>query len=327
MKKRFAVATTLLAALVALGGCGGDGGGNTEPAFSDSATTLEAAGFASGAQWLTGMVLDRMNGSAPEVTPAFVQATFPERRVPAGPPGLQGTLFLASPAGCTIAAHGTLGNTADFVDHNGNGIPDDLYVKKDCTLADSASDTTVVDHLLQVVQVKEIAGSQYGYTRSITYQFSRVDKDGNTLGGFAYDESETLDQRPAQVTHSGGTDWREWTGLGDSLVETTGGFDFSAVFTPTGTGAAVAPPPDSLPDGKLTIQGHNYRTSTGERSLWFGLSTPVPLVYSRSCAVDYSGITGGSIRGALNEDATQATFTTTYDGCDGYSTNYTGTQD
>lgn len=330
VKKRLAVTTTLAVVFVALGGCGGDGGGSTGPVFSDSVSSTEAAGFALGAQWLTGTILDRMNGSRPDITPALVQATFRGRALPellTGPHGPLAPQFAAPPTGCTITAHGTLGNPDDFVDHNGNGVPDDLYVKEECILADSLSDTTVTDHVVRIVEVKEIAGSQFGYTRTIGYAFARIDKNGKELNGFSYDETEGLDQRPARVTHTGKTDYREWEMVDGAKVESTGGFDFSATFTPTGAGSVVMAPPDSLPDGKLTITGHNYQTSADGRNLWFGLSTPVPLVYSRSCAVDHPGITFGSMTGALNSDATQATFTTSYDGCDGYSTNYTGTKD
>lgn len=336
-------ASLALAAVTLVAACGGGSDGSTGPTFSDSLSAVEAGEFSSDAIEMAGQIGFGISRTGPTIgisAPAMVRAAFSRGSLAALPArvrtaaeaipamdwrtarSLAGVMATAS-EGCTVTAHGTEEGISGFVDVNGNDIPDDLYVKQDCTTTDSTGDTTVVVHVVLTQQAKEDMTALYGFRYTIGYEFTFTDEFGNTYTGVKYDASEQVDVRAQSAAHVVQTSVRGWNDIDGVRHEGSAGRSFNASFDPAGTITPGAP----VGNGALTFSGRDFYTQTDGRNLSFTLGTTAPLAYSAACFASATNppFSAGVIVGRLNNSASQAAFIVTFSGCNAYGVDYIGT--
>jgi hypothetical protein len=328
---RLRAAAALTFAFIAAS-CGGDG--STGPTFADSVSTSDAIGVAVDAGYIAGDIAYALHANGPTIglaAPAMAARAFQQGKladlparvkalaasmpalrlgVSARPAGLQ----LSSSEGCTLTVHGTMEGTDGYVDVNANGVPDDLYYKEDCHYTDStSSDTVFFTHFLLEQTARDHMGSLYGFSASFRYEYVTTDEFGNTWQGFTYAASEALDILAGGATHHVTWKVRGWDDVSGVLDEGTSGEDFDASFDPSGTIALANP----IPDGNIDFTARDYFTDTSDGNVSFGLETTTPLAFDSSCydADTNPPFVGGVIRGRLNNNASQASFTATFTAC------------
>lgn len=340
----FGVVALAFAAFTAA--CGSDG--SSGPSFADSVSTVDAENFANGvadyaSQVASGINFNgpsiglaapamaaRLEAALPPMTSAFTGVTYPrpdlsllDWRV-AGT-RLSGPQAVAS-AGCTITAHGWMDPSFnDAVDLNANGIPDDAYLKYDCSFTDSvATDTVITEHQVIELAWKEISGSLYGQT--IVYNiFSRAQDNHGRYEQIRYDIDAKQDIRSSGIVDQASFTIREEVDLGTGAEFAEAGESWNNSFDPAGTITLGG----DIPDGALTIGGTRYYADSDNNNLRFGITTETALAYSAACAgaATIPPFTAGVLKGMLNNSSSQASFTVTFTACGNYTVAVSGAYD
>jgi hypothetical protein len=327
--------------------CGG--GDGTGPSFADSVSTAAAdsaadyvAGFASQVAYSINFngpaigiaapaMLARVRGQLSPSAPSLSGAAFREpdvamldwRRVVTRAKGLQ----LAAGAGCTVTMRGSDDPfEPQPTDANGNGIPDDFYLKYVCTEIDSiATDTVITGVTSQEVAIKEISGSLYGQTISVGVHVEQRDNHGRYVIPYHIELSGKQDIRTDGIVDQASIKAREESNLSGEVLFEEAGESWSNAFDP----ASPISPESNIPDGDLTIGGRRYHADSEGNNISFGISTTDPLAYSAACALADTNppFSDGTIVGKLNNSSSQASFTIDFTGCGGYTVTVNGAYD
>ena len=328
--------------------CGSDSG-SSGPSFPDSVSTADAEDFADGIAGYAGYVADGMNFGGPSIAlaaPIMVAraqaqlspmvSAFPGLRF--GQPDLtlldwrqaatraRGLQASSPAAGCTVTAHGWEDPSfEDPVDLNGNGIPDDAYLKYVCSETDSlAGDTVVTQTTTQEIAIKEITAALYGET--IEYNIAMDVHDNHGRYQFIHFNIDgKLDIRSGSVVDEASLKIRQETNLGGDVEFEEAGDGFHNSFDP----ATAINPESNIPDGDLTIGGRRYYANSDGENLSFSISTTDPLAYSATCAAVPTNppFTDGSLLGKLNNSSAQASFTIDFTSCGNYDIAVDGAYD
>jgi hypothetical protein len=310
-----AVVCALLAA------CGG-GDGSTGPVFADSASTAEITDFAGDMAGLAGLAVNQLNfGSGSN---GFYEPPFVRRYQPEGSPR-RAELPALVDAECLQVLRG-YANGGEPVDADENEIPDDFYFRLECTAIDSTTDPDTARSYVQFMEgyVRQNDASLHGYSAGVTYRIRVTDNFGNVEGSY-WEASEVLDIRSNAASHTyhyldGGSEKNSGVPTAHEV-----GMTSTTSFTPTGTIVLG----DPLPNGAITVSGRQYALNSEGRNLSFAIGTDTPLAYDAACRAGDSNppFTAGALRGRLNDDVTQATFTATFTSCGNYTVDVDGAYD
>jgi len=338
--RRVAMASALMLAFSA---CGDDASGG--PDFDDTATTEDTELMADAARNLAGHIMDQVDFGHPdlllslEATVARVRAEHPfTARSPLGArlvrgmsdiPGLVAVpgapLQLVAAPGCSITSHGSEGDPFDPYDGNENGIPDDWAVAYTCIVLDTSDASNTVTHRLRIeISAKENSASLHGYTSHQLYEEKAFDEEGNEEGEL-YEGEERLDIRAGLATRNGGYHAREWSSIEGVTYEGLYSEMSDASFDPASAISLESP----LPNGDLVFTGKRTYWETDDTSLSFSLDTPVTLAFNSECwyTDNTPAFSSGALRGRLNGNGDQATFTVTFNSCGNYTVVTDNTED
>ena len=332
---RFALASILV---FGIGGCGDS---NSGPDFDDEATTDETLGVSEDAVSLAQQIAYSMDFGTPNIflapmanaarSTAFgPHAVRPmQRRGAVAAVGLAtwtGDRAVALQAvaanGCSVTSHGTDGSDPfDYLDENGNDIPDDWSLKLVCVAVDS-SDTSNVWTYTETYDVgaKEDMSALHGFEGRLHFSDIGRDEEGHSAGQ-VYTGTEVLDVRTGSVAHRFSFQVRYFEDDEESVT----GNEWNATFDP----ASDIVLGDPLPDGDLDFSGRSWFVNTGDISLSFALESTTPLAYSAACeAGDVTPpFTAGVIRGRLNNSSSAASFEVTFNDCADFTVTTSGTSD
>lgn len=346
LASKYFVAAVATCTLVACGG--GDGG--TGPSFADSVSTAAADSAADYVAGFAGQVAYSMNFNGPSVglaspmmlarvtrdlstsAPSLNGATLRQpdaamldwHQVVARAKGIQ---LAAAASGCTVTMRGSDDPfSPQPTDANGNGIPDDFYLKYVCTGVDTiATDTVLTGIESEEVAIKEISGSLYGTILSVVAHAEQHDNHGRYVIPFHLELKARQDIRTDGIVDEASIKARVESNLSGEVVFEEAGESWSNGFDP----ATPISPESDLPDGDLTIGGTRYHLDSEGHNLSFGISTTDPLAYSAACAAvpTTPPFTDGTLLGKLNNSTSQASFTIDFTSCGNYTIAVNGAYD
>ena len=325
MDRRYLIGAVTASLVIGLAACGDSG--SSGPSFPDSVSTADAQTAASHAQDFAASLMSFANFGPPGLAAPMssrLQALAADHGVsipsvsapysldPSAPATFAAAIQRASAEGCTVSGHGSYGiGGGTLVDVNSNGIPDDFALNIDCLTTDSTSnpDTVFTDNITESVSIKERMSDLFGFDESVVFKHRQGDNFGNfrqVTSNVTFHNSINAGNANNSALLSEAVD-----SMRDTVVyHLAVGQSWSGNFDPAGTIALGSP----LPDGALTFSGNDYVTDNTASNWSFALSTPTALAYSAACA-STPPFTAGVIKGLLNNNSNQASFTVTFTGC------------
>ena len=325
MDRRYLIGAVTASLVIGLAACGDSG--SSGPNFPDSVSTADAQTAAGDAQDFASSLLSFVDfgqpglaapmssrlqalGAAHGVSIPSVSA--PYSLDPTAPATFSAAIQRATAEGCTVSGHGSYGiGGGTPVDVNGNGIPDDFALNVECLMTDSTSnpDTVFTQNITENISIKERMSDLFGYDESVLIKQRRGDNFGNfnqVAENVTFHNSINAGNANNSASVSVALDSTRDTVVYHASV----GQSWSGNFDPAGTIALGSP----LPDGALTFNGNDYVTDNTASNWSFALSTPTALAYSAACG-STPPFTAGVIKGLLNNNSNQASFTVTFTGC------------